>query len=45
MDITEVAQKGGQTTLKKYGSNHFKKLAEIRWKKIKSDKQNTTGQK
>ena len=44
MDITEVAKKGGDTTLKKYGSDHFKKLAEKRWKKVKSAQQNTTGQ-
>jgi hypothetical protein len=31
----DIARKGGKTTLKKYGSAHFKALAEKRWNKAK----------
>ena len=30
-----IGKKGGKATLKKYGKQHFKKLAEKRWKKKK----------
>lgn len=33
-----VGKKGGTKTLKKYGSAHFKKIAEMRWGKTKKKK-------
>jgi len=43
MDIKEVAKKGGDAVLEKYGTDHFKKLAKKRWDKSKKTPQNTTG--
>lgn len=39
--IEEISRKGGKTTLKKYGSAHFKKLAAKRWDKEKQKKKGT----
>lgn len=34
---TEIARKGGKTTLKKYGSAHFRRLAEKSWEKRRAE--------
>lgn len=36
LTIKEIGRKGGKATKKKYGPNHFSKLASLRWKKEKA---------
>jgi len=33
-----LAKQGGNATLKKHGKKHYKKMANIRWNKVKTKK-------
>lgn len=36
LNVQDIGRKGGKTTLKKHGKDHYKKIARARWAKQKA---------
>lgn len=39
LTLKQIQSKGGKTTLKKYGRNHFSQLAKDKWAKRRLEKE------
>ena len=39
MTWREFSQKGGSSTLRKYGKKHFRDIAKKRWEKVKNEQE------
>ena len=37
----QLGRRGGQKVLKKYGRDHYKKMVEKRWAKVRKEKENS----
>lgn len=37
--LTKLGKKGGKSTKKRYGNEHFRRIAKLRWEKVRQQKQ------